>query len=118
MNKKHDDSILDSPEAIQKCLSCTKEECTNCIERERKYPQSKSKEYEPVDYTMKLNKRDKELIRLYPYVDNDIQLCRAMGNAIDSVYKRRLKLRLPPPGRLSETARKALVQPWLDKYGL
>jgi hypothetical protein len=26
-----EDFIHDSPEDIQKCLNCTKEECTNCL---------------------------------------------------------------------------------------
>lgn len=82
--------VNDSKEQIQKCLSCIKKECTNCVDTMTRYSVKKERKKR----TGRID--EVEFYRLYNLGYSDIEMAKVLGVSRENVcsyrFNRNLKL--------------------------
>lgn len=105
----------DTREMINRCLTCEKPECDNCLEGKKTIYESvdfdilseNEKKYEHV-----LSNTEMRMLTFYLTCQTDRELSEALGLTLPTTKNVRQKLHLPAPKRTAISKREEYVKPW------
>ena len=105
----------DTKDMIDKCLSCPKPECNNCIGQRKSTTidvdidtlSENEKKYEHV-----LNDSERRLIFYYATCKSDRHMAETLGFSSQTVQTMRRRLHLPAPTMVSTDERKEIIKLW------
>ena len=104
------DLIHDTSDQIQKCLSCTKRVCINCVAVKTPY------DMDDIDYDRPLLPGEKAVLAVYAICGNDKEISAKTGISVSKCLRYRKQLGLPPATIVtSEIDRQAFVDLWIRK---
>ena len=118
-NRRHrsvESYVQDTPEMIQRCLTCTNAFCTNCMRPSIVHGEGKQGyvDYGKIDYR-KLTKSEWEYLLIYLTVSTDKEASVRLKCSRSRAIEIRRKIGLPSPENFSEGERRLMVQPWYDQ---
>ena len=114
--RKPYDTVRDSPEQIEMCLACKRNDCVDCIGRhveEIKYQKKYSAR--PPGVNIYVDALDAIVLNLYLTAKCDREISEQSNIPLRSVTTIRHKFDLPPIRGVSVEKRKQLVDKWLKK---
>jgi len=110
------DFVNDSEDKVQKCLNCTQDYCTNCLDY-RKDPNvvKKKRERGGINYKARLTIFDRKVVEAYITCNSDHEISDLLEVDRRRVVATRNRLRLPSAATFSENERRLMVAPWMEE---
>ena len=93
----------DSPEQIQKCLSCERTDCVDCIGRKQ------------TDDGVRINNTARQVLHFYKTAKDDMEISKATGIPRSTIQGIRKKFSLPPIKKATAEERTRMVDRLLGK---